>query len=124
MSLPLALIIEDDPKLAHIFGEALRAAEFETEIVEDGDSALDRLGVTVPAVVVLDLHLPEVSGETILHQIRADERLAGASVIIATADPHLAETLRNQADLVLIKPISFGQLRDLAKRLRPADQSN
>ena len=122
MSLPLALIIEDDPKLAHIFGEALRAAEFETEIIKEGDSALARLAVTIPAVVVLDLHLPEVSGETILHQIRADERLTGTSVMIATADPYLAETLRSQADLVLIKPISFGQLRDLAKRLRPADQ--
>ncbi len=123
MTLPLALIIEDDPKLAHIFGEALRAAEFEAEIISDGHVAADRLAATIPAVVVLDLHLPEVSGEAILHQIRADERLAGTSVMVATADPHLAETLRNQADLVLIKPISFGQLRDLAKRLRPVDQS-
>jgi two-component system sensor histidine kinase EvgS len=122
MSLPLALIIEDDTKLAHIFAEALRAAKFETEIIKDGHTALDRIAVTTPAVVVLDLHLPEVSGETILHQIRADERLTGTNIIIATADPHLAEILRSQADLVLIKPISFGQLRDLAKRLRPIDQ--
>ena len=72
-------------------------------------------------MVVLDLHLPEISGETILHQIRADERLAGTSIMVATADPHLAETLRSEADLVLIKPISFGQLRDLAIRLRPTE---
>jgi len=121
MSLPLALIIEDDTKLAHIFAEALRAAKFETEIIKDGHSALDRLAATTPAVVVLDLHLPEESGETILHQIRADERLAETRVMVATADPYLAEVLRSQADLVLIKPISFGQLRDLAKRLRPID---
>ncbi|MEW5959574.1 MAG: hypothetical protein AB1801_17760 [Chloroflexota bacterium] len=33
--------------------------------------------------------------------------------MLATADPLLAETLRAEADLVLLKPISFNQLRDL-----------
>jgi hypothetical protein len=38
-------------------------------------------------------------------------------VIIATADPRMAEVLQEEADLVLLKPIGFGQLRDLASRL-------
>jgi DNA-binding response OmpR family regulator len=121
MTNPLALIIEDDTKLAHIFAEALRAADYETEIIKEGSTTLERLATTVPAVVVLDLHLPQISGEEILHKIRAEPRLAETRVMIATADPTLAETLRAQADLVLIKPISFSQLRDLAKRLRPSD---
>ena len=37
--------------------------------------------------------------------------------IIATADPRLAETLQDRADLVLLKPIGFSQMRDLAARL-------
>lgn len=121
MSKPLALIIEDDPKLAHIFSEALKAAEFQPEIISDGKAAMARLAGAAPAVVVLDLHLPHVSGEDIIHQIRAAPHLAGTRVMLATADPHLAEVLRGDADLVLIKPISFSQLRDLAKRLRPLD---
>jgi hypothetical protein len=36
----------------------------------------------------------------------------------------MAENLRDAADLVLLKPISFHQLRDLAKRLRPLDTIN
>jgi len=114
-----ALIIEDEQKLANIFAEALRMAEFETEIVRDGDTALTRLAETNPSLVVLDLHLPHVSGREILQQIRTDERLAQTRVMLATADPLMADTLRDDADLVLIKPISFGQLRDLATRLRP-----
>jgi two-component system cell cycle response regulator DivK len=121
MSNPLALVIEDDEKLGTIFAEALRTSEFETEVIQDGKTALTRLAATVPAVVVLDLHLPHVSGRDILQQIRADERLAGTRVILATADALLAENLRAEADLVLLKPISFGQLRDLAIRLRPAE---
>jgi len=120
MSNPLALIIEDDPDAATIFSEALQAAGFETEIVRTGDKALKRLAVTTPDAVVLDLHLPHVSGTDILRQIRADARLAKTRIIIATADPRMAELLRDQADLVLLKPISFSQLRDLAARLRPA----
>lgn len=72
----------------------------------------------MPAVVVLDLHLPRISGEQILNHIRADSRLAHTCIIVATADPVKADALAEQTDLVLIKPISFGQLRDMAKRLR------
>jgi two-component system cell cycle response regulator DivK len=121
MTNPFALIIEDDIKLATIFAEALRMAQFETEIVLDGQAALNRLAATTPALVVLDLHLPHVSGSELLAHIRADERLAKTRVMLATADPLMAEPLRGQANLVLIKPISFHQMRDLAQRLRPPD---
>jgi two-component system cell cycle response regulator DivK len=118
---PLALVIEDDQNISTIFAEALRAAEFEVEIIQDGRKALKRLADIVPALLVLDLHLPHVSGKQILEQIRADSRLAGVRVMVATADPLLADTLREEADLVLVKPISFSQMRDLATRLRPLD---
>lgn len=113
----LALIIEDDPDLSIIFSESLKAAGFETEIVRDGGLAVERLAVTCPEIVVLDLHLPNVSGEKLLGQIRSDPRLGTTRVIICTADPRMADPLNDIADLVLIKPVSFSQLRDLAKRL-------
>ena len=117
MSQFFGLIIEDDQDLAIIFAMALREAGFETQIVRAGDTALMWLASTTPDIVVLDLHLPRVSGQDIIRQIRADSRLAGTKVIIATADPRLAEVLQEEADLVLLKPIGFGQLRDLATRL-------
>lgn len=116
----LALIVEDDIDLATIFDEALKAAQYETEVVHDGRAALARLAATTPDVVVLDLHLPHVAGTDILDQIRADPRLSETRVVVTTADARLAETLHEQADLVLVKPISFIQLRDLAARLGSA----
>jgi DNA-binding response OmpR family regulator len=121
MTNPFALIVEDDPKLAFIFGEALQMADFEVEVVQDGRTALDRLAVTTPTVVVLDLHLPLMSGVDILTYIRANERLIQTKVILATADAIRAEKLRGKADLVLLKPISFNQLSTLARRFRPTD---
>jgi CheY-like chemotaxis protein len=117
MSIPFALIIEDDYDASLIFAEALQAAGFETEIIRSGEIALARLAATTPDAVMLDLHMPHVSGVDIMEQIRADERLAETQVIVATADPRLADALQDDADLVLIKPISFSQLRDLAARL-------
>ncbi len=108
------LVIEDDADLSLIFSQALQAAGFEAEIICAGDEALARLEATTPDIVVLDLHLPRVAGTDILRRIRADPRLAHTRVIIATAHPHMAESLRGEADLVLLKPISFSQLRDLA----------
>ncbi|MGD2143730.1 MAG: response regulator [Anaerolineae bacterium] len=119
MNNQLAMIIEDNEDLAIIFGEALQAAGFETGIIQDGETARMQLETSVPTVVILDLHLPRVSGEDILEQIRTDKRLAETRVIIATADPRMADMLKDRADLVLLKPISFGQLRDLASRLAP-----
>lgn len=116
---PLALIVEDDIAQAGIFEQALQMADFETQIITDGQAALDILQTITPSLVVLDLHLPNVSGEEILRAIRAEPRLAGVRVMLATANPLAAESLRKLSDLVLLKPISFHQLRDMAIRLRP-----
>lgn len=119
----LALIVEDDEDLSFIFAEALRAGGFEPEIVRDGQLALDRLALVKPAVVVLDLHLPNVVGTDILKYIRATEHLSGVRVLVTTADARLAEQTDRSADFVLIKPISFSLLRDITSRLakKPAE---
>jgi two-component system copper resistance phosphate regulon response regulator CusR len=117
MSNKMALIIEDEEDLATIFSEALKAAGFETEIIYDGAVAAQRLTEVVPLVVVLDLNLPHVDGKQLLHQIRMDARLSGTRVLIATADAGMADTLDDEADLTLLKPISFVQLRIMAERL-------
>ncbi len=115
---PLALIIEDDDKLSLIYAEALRRTHFEPVVVSDRGIALTQVMALRPALIILDLHLPHVSGIDILRQIRQDATLAQAHVIVTTADAVQAAVVEAQADLVLIKPISVVQLRDLARRIR------
>jgi len=117
VSNPLALIVEDEIDIGIIFSLALQTAGFQTEVICSGDKALVWLDTMVPDIVILDVRLPYVSGVDILRQIRADPRLAKIPVIITTAYPDSAAFLQEQADLVLIKPVSLGQLRDLATRL-------
>jgi DNA-binding response OmpR family regulator len=119
MTEPLALIVEDDEDINEIFRQALKAAGFATEVARDGKTALEILERIVPNIVILDLHLPNVSGETILRKIRATPSLEKVRVVITTADAVAAEFLHNLADFVMVKPISYIQLRDLTKRLNP-----
>lgn len=118
---PISLVIEDDEDLSAIFCEALNAAGFETEIIQNGRLAIERLGSIAPDVVILDMHLPLVPGGEILKYIRSDKRLEFTNVVVTTADALMGEQVRESADFVLIKPISFGQLRDLTARLNPVD---
>jgi two-component system cell cycle response regulator DivK len=113
----LALVIEDDYDVSIIFARSLLEAGFEPQVIRAGDTALTWLAATVPDLVVLDLNPPHVAGEEILHRIRADARLEKTRVIVASAYPRMADGLRDEADWVLIKPIGFNQLRELATRL-------
>jgi DNA-binding response OmpR family regulator len=125
MSDKLAMVIEDDFDASVIFAKALEVLGFKVEIIRSGDVAQERLKVVVPDIIVLDMHLPHVVGTTLIRQIREDDRMEETRVIIATADPRTAETVQPLADLVLIKPTTFSQVRDLASRLisRPRSHS-
>ena len=120
----LALIIEDDEDLASIFAEALRGVGFEVEVVADGKTAEERLkNGTPPFLVLLDMHLPHISGaDLLMNVIKKDERFAKTIIIITTADARMGEAYNEQVDFVMIKPISFVQLRDLTSRLRPTEE--
>lgn len=120
----LALIVEDDEDLASIFAEALRGVGFEVEHAADGQVAQNRLqSGEVPFLILLDMHIPHISGADLLtNVIKKEEHLAKTMVIITTADARMGESYSEMADFVMIKPISFVQLRDLTSRLKPKDE--
>ena len=114
---PFGLIIEDEEDLSIIFSEALKNADFRTEIIRDGQVAMDVLAKVAPDVVVLDINLPHVSGKEILRYLHSDPRLSNTKVLVVTADAASAEMLESEADLILVKPVSFVHLGALAARL-------
>jgi CheY-like chemotaxis protein len=116
----LALIIEDDADLADIFAEALRGVGFEVDHAADGKIAQEKIrSESVPYLILLDMHLPHASGAELLTEINDDDRFSDTITIITTADARMGETYRDQVDFVMVKPISFVQLRDLTARLKP-----
>jgi DNA-binding response OmpR family regulator len=120
METPHALIVEDTPELAEIFALALMAAGYQTQVLDNGQSARQFLATESPDLLLLDIHLPHYSGDRLLEEVRQLPHLAQTLVILATADTRRGEELRDVADFVLQKPISFAQLRDLSSRLTAA----
>ena len=117
MSKKHTLVVEDEPDLAAIFARALEVGGFTTDIAPNGKRALEFMAEHVPDIVILDLHLPDIDGIEILYKIRADERLSNTKVIVASADAQMVQLVEDKADLILIKPVSVSQLKELALRM-------
>ena len=115
-----ALVIEDDVDLAEIFATALQNAGYEVAHAADGRIALEKLnGERVPSIILLDMHLPHITGGDLLTgTIKLDKRFTHTTVVITTADARMGDMYSDQVDFVLIKPISFIQLRDITARLK------
>jgi two-component system cell cycle response regulator DivK len=118
MKKPLAFIIEDDRDIAALFRHVLDMAGYQTEVVLDGQDAVDLLSSIRPDIVFLDIQLPSVSGLDILKLLRTDKSLRATSVIVVTAFAHYLENLPAEPDLVMLKPVDINHLIELAGRLR------
>jgi len=112
-----ALVIEDDPDAAFIYKKALIDNGYRVEHIAHGETAARELETLKPDLILLDLHLPEVGGVTLLKQIRNAEHLAQTQVILVTADHSTADSIGADADMVLLKPASYSQIKGLVMRI-------
>jgi DNA-binding response OmpR family regulator len=112
-----AFVIEDDVDIGMLFEAALQDAGFEVEVIRSGTAAVARLQEIAPKLVCLDLNLPGMNGDEILAFIRTQPHLSDVRVVMITGNAAKAAELSEITDLVLLKPITYSQLRDLALRI-------
>lgn len=113
--LPPVLIVEDDIKLARIVKAYLEGADFRTVQASSVDEALQRAGTELPLAVILDLGLPDGSGEELCQSLK---ELGDFPVIMLTAKSSEEERLAGfalGADDYMVKPASP---RELVCRLK------
>lgn len=67
------LVVDDDAGIREVVCFALRKAGFATVAAEDGEQALQRFAAERPALVVLDILMPELEGTEVCQRIRATE---------------------------------------------------
>lgn len=114
---PYVLVIEDAQDIAEIYAEILEMEGVSVEIVMDGTVALQRLKTAMPDLILLDMHLPNVSGLEILAFIRNNPQLKRTRVIVIIANPYLAQDAESTADMTLVKPVSAIQIREISMRM-------
>jgi DNA-binding response OmpR family regulator len=96
------LIVEDDASCAALYRHALRFAGFDVDLAADGLSALVTLEQQPPDAIVLDLQLPRLRGEAVLHEVADRRDLGHIPVVVVTGSD--ASVAIAQAAAVLRKP--------------------
>lgn len=111
---PYILVIEDDPTLGKVPLRAAGQLDLKAVLDENGDQypALIREH-GIPALVLLDLHLPYASGAHILQHLRAGYGLQQVPIIIMTADIIQARDMEMQGERVLLKPVNLNRLQEI-----------
>ena len=106
------LLVEDDEDIRETLASMLSARGLNVVAARNGREALDRVhdDGNRPSLVILDLMMPVMDGETFLREQAADPLLAHVPVIILTAQLQRPEPLPPAVRAVLTKPVDLPAL--------------
>jgi CheY-like chemotaxis protein len=103
------LIADDEPSLRLLVTATIATDEIQVLEAADGNEAWEVIQRHRPALVLLDIQMPGLSGLELTRQIRADPQLAQTKIVILTSKAQatdVAAGLEAGADLYLTKPFS------------------
>jgi CheY-like chemotaxis protein len=116
------LVVEDDAQLARLYCRSLALRGIECATANDGFSALQSIEQQRPAVIVLDLILPTLSGYVVLTDLAGNPTTSDIPVIVVTGvDP---QPLLPHATVVLCKPCDPDHVAKIVADHLPAPRSN
>jgi DNA-binding response OmpR family regulator len=109
---PRVLVVEDDPSVRGLLDRLLTAEGYDVATASDGLAGLAQAGAAAPALILLDVMMPDLGGVRVLEELRNDPVLAGVPVVVVTgkveAVPGLQELLGD--DMVFVKPFVVADL--------------
>jgi len=109
----LVLVVDDEPHIVALVAYHLAKAGYRVATAGNGTDALARANREPPALVILDLMLPGMSGFEVLKKLRARDNTRDVPVLMLTArrdEPDRIEGLSLGADDYLTKPFSAQEL--------------
>jgi CheY-like chemotaxis protein len=113
MANELILIVEDDDNSRKLLRDTLQVMGYKTLEAPTGEAGLELAAVQRPALILMDIQLPGISGFDALARLRGDPQTRGIPVIAVTASVMSAqqnEVLRAGFDALESKPVSIGGL--------------
>jgi DNA-binding response OmpR family regulator len=105
------LIVDDDPLFRDAVQTALTLNGYRVVLAADGREALRALETELPAIMLLDLHMPHLDGEAVLRELQA-RRLQLPVLLLTAADEGEAVARRFGLAAYLPKPIAVPGLLD------------
>jgi DNA-binding response OmpR family regulator len=118
------LVVDDDPKIASLVRLYLERAGFEVAVAADGLGALRLMRELEPALIVLDLMLPGVDGNTVARIAREESQIPIVVLSALGSTRDRVSGLESGADDYVAKPFAPSELvarvRTVLRRARPA----
>jgi DNA-binding response OmpR family regulator len=114
----LIYVVEDDPDVSHLIEHNLRTAGYEVSTFFSGAPVVSQAAMAQPALFLLDIMLPGISGFDLCRQIRQHEQLAKTPIIFLSArtqEPDRLQAFDVGGDGYITKPFSP---RELIARVR------
>ncbi len=114
------LVVDDEPDAVELIEFNLKSAGFQVTTAADGEEALKKARSVLPALIILDLMLPEVDGLEVCKILRRDQRTSTIPIIMLTAKAAEIDRvlgLELGADDYVTKPFSPRELVLRVKRL-------
>jgi CheY-like chemotaxis protein len=114
---PLVLVVEDDPSVQGYLSTLLQAEGYDVIAARDGLEGLVKIELQHPSLVILDLMMPNVSGDRMIEEILGDPRLKALPVVIVSGrhDAHAAFDRSLGRENVFTKPLEDGGQRLLSR---------
>src|SRR5258707_10007584 len=81
----MIVVVEDRQVLATAYSNKFRGEGFNVEVAMDGEAGLDLITRIRPDLVLLDLHLPKLSGLEVLKKIRSNPDLQDLPIIVLSS---------------------------------------
>ncbi len=112
MSAVKVLVVEDDPSVRGLLQTLLSAEGYDVSTASDGLAGLVKATSSPPALVLLDLMMPDLGGVRVLEEMRDDPDLADIPVIVVTGKVDAVPGMRSLLgdDNVFLKPFAVGEL--------------
>ena len=111
------LIVEDDPGIVKFLKASLKSEDYDVIEADTGDAALQLISSHCPDLILLDLGLPDMDGNSIIESVRSWTRMPIIVISARTNEEDKAKALDLGADDYLAKP--FGTI-ELMARIRTA----
>jgi signal transduction histidine kinase/DNA-binding response OmpR family regulator len=116
---PTVLVIDDDPHTRDLMVRFLQKEGFSPQTAADGPQGLRMARQLRPALITLDVMMPEVDGWSVLSALKADPELAGIPVLMITMTEEHDKGFALGAAEFLTKPVNYPRLSSLLREYCP-----
>jgi DNA-binding response OmpR family regulator len=113
------LVADDHPQILRLLQRVLQTDAHEVITAADGEEALQKVRQHGPALVILDVTMPNKNGYEVLSELKADPTTLQIPVILLSGrdeEIDVSHGLRLGADWYLSKPFRPGEILSLARR--------